>query len=179
MLRQARAQWLGNCHKVIQKRSRDLYSLLLFFVKILSVVEGLLPTATLKENGLMSFKDKQTTFKSMPTSGGGLTHIAQVEQNNRYGAAIYVIPNNENLSGLFLLKAGNNSSGINPTLIRIYGGKMNGKIYYKITGSTLDLYYKSSDSDTGPQDIFQTIIGTPEYTTYKGTIDDMTELVIS
>lgn len=141
-------------------------------------MEELLPTATLKENGLMSFEDKQKTFKSMTTSGGGLTHIAQVEQYKRYGAAIYVIPNNENLSGLFLLTAGNSSS-INPKLVRLYGGKMSGKIYYKITGSTLDLYYKASNFDTGPQDIFQTIVGTSSYTTYSGTIEDMTELVIS
>lgn len=147
----------------------------LFFI---IYVGGLLPTATLKENGLMPFEDKQKMFKSMPTSGGGLTHIAQVVQYKRYGAAIYVIPNNENLPGLFLLKAGNSSS-INPTLVRLYGGKMNGKIYYKITGSTLDLYYKAANSDTGPQDIFQTIVGTPAYTTYSGTIEDMTELVIS
>lgn len=146
--------------------------------EIISVVGGLLPTATLKENGLMSFADKQKMFKSMPTSGGGLTHIAQVVQYQRYGAAIYVIPNNEKLPGLFLLKAGNSSS-INPTLVRLYGGNMNGKIYYKITGSTLDLYYKASNSDVGPQDIFQTIVGTPAYTTYSGTIEDMTELVVS
>lgn len=144
----------------------------------MSKVGGLLPAATLEENGLMSFEDKKRMFKSMPTSGGGLTHIAHVAQYKRYGAAIYVIPNNENPLGLFLLKAGNSSS-INPTLVRLYGGGMNGKIYYKITGSTLDLYYKSANTDTGPQDIFQTIVGTPAYTTYSGTIEDMTELVTS
>ena len=126
----------------------------------------------------MSFEDKRNMFKSMPTGGGEVIHIAQVLQYKRYGAAIYVIPNNQNSLGLFLLKAGN-SSTINPTLVRLYGGKMNGKIYYKITGSTLNLYYKAADSDTGPQDIFQTIIGTPAYTTYSGTVEDMTELVIS
>ena len=139
---------------------------------------GLLPAATLKGKGLMSHEDKQTMFKPMRSSGGQLTHIAQVAQYQRYGAAIYVIPNNEQPLGLFLLKAGNGSS-IYPTIVRLYGGRMNGKIYYKMTGSTLDLYYKSPEKDSGPQDIFQTIIGTPAYTTYSGTIEDMTELVIS
>lgn len=126
----------------------------------------------------MSFEDKQKMFKLMPTSGGGLTHIAKIDQFERYGAVIYVIPNNERSQGLFILKAGN-SKTINPSLVRLCGDKINGKIYYKITGSTIDIYYKSSNSDSGPQDIFQTIIGTPTYTAYKGSIEEMTELAVS
>lgn len=144
----------------------------------IEVVGELLPMATLTGNGLMSFEDKRKMFKPMPTSGGGLTHIAKIDQFKRYGAVIYVMPNNERSQGLFILKAGN-SKTINPSLVRLCGDKINGKIYYKITGSTMDIYYKSSNSDSGPQDIFQTIIGTPTYTAYEGSIEDMTELAVS
>lgn len=34
-------------------------------------------------------------------------------------------------------------------------------------------------NDVGPQDIFQTITGTPIYTTYNGSAEEMTELSVS
>ena len=141
-------------------------------------MEELLPEATLSKKGVMSFKDKQKMFKSLPTSGGGLIHVATVKEYTRFGAIIYNIPNNRAKEGMFFLKSGNSGTPM-PNLIKLYGDKMAGKIYYKMTGTTMDIYYKSPNIDTGPQDIFQTIIGTPIYTTYTGTIDDMIELAIS
>ncbi len=139
---------------------------------------GLLPVATFTGNGIMSFEDKQKMFKPMPSGGGGLTHIASVKRYSRFGAIIYEIPNNESLQGVFLLKAGN---GLNPTptLTRLVNNNIAGRIFYKMTDTTMDLFYKAPDTDMGPQDIFQTIIGTPIYKAYNGSVEDMTELAVS
>ena len=142
------------------------------------LVGGLLPMATLTGNGLMSLEDKQRMFKSMPTSEGILIQIASVKRYTRFGAVIYNIPNNQVTQGIFLLKAGNGLTPT-PTLIRLLGDNIAGSILYKMTDTTMDLFYKTPTNDIGPQDIFQTIIGTPTYTAYKGSIEDMTELSVS
>ena len=126
----------------------------------------------------MSFGDKQKMFKSMPSSGGGLTHIASVNRYDRLGVIIYNIPNNESAQGMFLLKAGNGLYPT-PTLTKLVGNNMAGKILYKMTDTTMDLFYKAPNVDIGPKDIFQTIIGTPIYTTYNGSTENMTELAVS
>lgn len=144
----------------------------------ISVVGGLLPMATLTGNGLMSLEDKQNMFKSMPTSGGKLIQIASVKRYARFGAVIYNIPNNQATQGVFLLKAGNGLTPT-PTLIRLLGDNIAGSILYKMTDTTMDLFYKTPTNDIGPQDIFQTITGTPIYTTYNGSAEEMTELSVS
>ena len=97
--------------------------------------------ATLTGNGLMSLEDKQNMFKSMPTSGGKLIQIASVKRYTRFGAVIYNIPNNQVTQGVFLLKAGNGLTPT-PTLIRLLGDNIAGSILYKMTDTTMDLFYK-------------------------------------
>ena len=87
MLRQVKVQWLGNCHKVIRKRSRDLYSLLLFFVKILSVVGGLIGSANASKTGLLSDTVYRRRLQYFTVSNDLVVVVAKL--NYKYGG-VYI-----------------------------------------------------------------------------------------
>ena len=124
----------------------------------------------------MSIKDKCYMPHEMDKSDARIYLLATVERYKRFTSLIVVSPNNSS-AGLYLLNAGNNSNPA-PTLKKIVGNKLAGRIFYKMEGITMSLFYKAPAVDAGPKDIFITFSEVElRYSRYDGSTDDMIEIL--
>lgn len=124
----------------------------------------------------MSIKDKCYMPHEMDKSGGRIYLLATIEKYLRFTSLIVVSPNNTS-AGLYLLNAGYNSNSA-PTLKKIVGNKLAGRIFYKMEGNTMSVFYKAPAVDAGPKDIFITFSEAElRYSRYDGSTDDMIEIL--
>lgn len=112
----------------------------------------------------------------MDKSGARIYLLATVEKYLRFTSLIVVSPNNSS-PGLYLLNSGNNPNPV-PTLKKIVGNKLAGRIFYKMEGTTMSLFYKAPAVDAGLKDIFITFSEVElRYSRYDGSTDDMIEIL--
>lgn len=137
--------------------------------------------ATFSNKGLMGTFDKSFMPYPFPTSGSKIFLIADINRYQRVTSLIITSPNNNETAGLFILNAGHGTN-TTPGLKKIIGYKMAGRIFYKLDGAKMKIYYQCPSADGGPLDIFvslQNQNGSIKYSEYSGSTEDMTEIVLT